>query len=99
MVPALRAARFSPSSVAIADERRGRAMDATAILLALAEIDRDDLDAVVHEALCGAVAVVDREQNLARPHREHVGHAGIVRMVHLDPFELELLHRVQKPPR
>src|SRR5262245_63051982 len=86
-------------SVALPDERSRGTMDAAAVLLALAVVDGYDLDAVVDEALGGTVAVVDGEEDLARPHGEHVGHARVVGVVHLDPLDLELFQGVQETPR
>src|SRR5262249_60507000 len=76
------------ASGAIADERSGRAVDAAAVLLALAIVDRYHLDAVLDEPLCGGVTVVDGEQHLAGTQGEQVAHGGVGGVVRLDPLDL-----------
>src|SRR4029450_4924519 len=82
-------ARRRPS-VSVADQRERRAVDAAAILLALRVVDPDHLDAVVDEPLGRPVTVVDGEEDLARPEREAVDDARVVRVVDLDDADLQL---------
>src|SRR5712691_12649178 len=92
-------ANWPRTSVAVADEGRGGAVDAATVLLALAVVDGHHLDAVADEALRRGIAVVDGEQDLAGAQGEQVDHVRVVGVVHLDPLDLELLERVEEPPR
>src|SRR6266852_1225890 len=92
-------ANWPRTSVAVADEGRGGAVDAATVLLALAVVDGHHLDAVADEPLRRGIAVVDGEQDLAGAQGEQVDHMRVVGVVHLDPLDLDLLERVEEPPR
>src|SRR5262245_52485763 len=78
------------SSVAVADQRERRTVDAAAVLLALRVVDPDHLDAVIHEPLGRPGSVVDGEEDLAGPECEAVDDARVVRVVNLDDTDLQL---------
>src|SRR5262252_5702189 len=84
-------------SVAVADQRERRAVDAAAVLLTLGVVDPDHLDAVVDEPLGRPIPVVDREEDLAWAEREAVDDARVVRVVNLDDANLQLAQGVEEP--
>src|SRR3990170_1508573 len=58
------ALQAASGSVPLADQGQGRTVDAAAVPLGLGVVEPHDLDPVVDEPPGGAVAVVDREQDL-----------------------------------